>query len=69
MTLEDKMSVQGFRHGVESIASRLDHMCKLDIDENVHHLMGRMTGIIGTIGKIMNEKRIFVLENLAVMIK
>ncbi|XP_071160457.1 pyruvate kinase-like isoform X2 [Mytilus edulis] len=34
----------------DSVSGRLDQLCKLDIDCDQHELMGKMTGIIGTIG-------------------
>ena len=35
---------------VGTSSNRLDHVCNLDIDIDLHSAMGRMTGIIGTIG-------------------
>lgn len=58
------MSFQSFLPDTDSVADRLDHMCRLDIDENIHHLMGKMTGIIGTIGPACDSE-----EKMIKMIK
>lgn len=44
------MSVHRKLPRVGTSSNRLDHVCNLDIDIDLHSAMGRMTGIIGTIG-------------------
>lgn len=44
------MSVHRKLPRVGTSSHRLDHVCNLDIDIDLHSAMGRMTGIIGTIG-------------------